>query len=193
MKIKNLVIGLAIMILASFVAIYGIKAFYGEEPQWDAYCGKIVSPPYVNSSAQCENLGGKWTNYNQIYEGAAPAKVYPDGQIGYCDLFYNCQKEFENASRDYSKTLFIITVPVGVVLIAVGGALFALEAVGVGIMLGGVITLIYGAANYWPNANNIFRFLISLAGLIIVIALAYWLNKKDFFKNLIKRNAKSKK
>ena len=89
--------------------------------------------------------------------------------------------------------LVIITVPVGVILIVVGAALFALEAVGAGIMLAGIVTLIYGAANYWPNANNMIRFIISLAGLVLVIILAYWINKKykeknkGFFKKLIKR------
>ncbi|MFA6022906.1 MAG: hypothetical protein WC781_02340 [Candidatus Pacearchaeota archaeon] len=187
MKIKNLVIGLAIMILASFVAIYGIKTFYAEEPQYDTYCGNVTYPGYeINTSEQCMAFGGKWNSNEGIYG------KYPSTPSGYCDLTYNCQKQFEEAQKSYSKNLFIITVPVGVVLIAIGGALFALEAVGVGIMLGGIVTLIYGASSYWPSANNAFKFGISLAGLIIIIILAYWLNQREFFTNLFKKEKKAK-
>ncbi|MBS3100162.1 hypothetical protein J4463_03020 [Candidatus Pacearchaeota archaeon] len=172
MQIKNIIIGLAIMILSSFVAIYGIQTFYMEAPDWNTYCGNISTSSYnINTPAECETAGGKW---NPTY-GEMPAKTTPSG---YCDLYYQCNKELENAQKTFSKTLFLITVPVGIILILIGAALFALESVGAGIMLGGVITLIYGAANYWPNAGSAFRFIISLIGLAIVIAIAYWLNKR---------------
>ncbi|MEK6873914.1 MAG: hypothetical protein AABW91_03640 [Nanoarchaeota archaeon] len=178
MLIKNLLIGLAITILGSFVAIYGILAFYGDAPQWDKYCGNIPNV-YVNTSSECENLGGKWnpTYADRGAPVAVPQKIVP-GEFGYCDLSYYCNLQLQKAQEVYSKKLFIITVPVGVILIVIGAALFALESVGAGIMLAGIVTLIYGAANYWPNANNKIRFLISLAGLILVIILAYWINKK---------------
>jgi len=180
------------MILAAFVAIYGIQTFYGEKPTWDDYCKDVIQPPYeINTSAECESLGGKWNpTYADRYAVAVPAKV-PNG---YCDLYYDCGQKYDAASKTYSKTLFLITVPVGVLLLIIGGALFALEAVGAGIMLGGVITLIYGAAEYWPNAGSLFRFLISLVGLILVIILAYWLNKKaEESKKFSLRNLFSKK
>ncbi|MEM3113437.1 MAG: hypothetical protein QXI33_03380 [Candidatus Pacearchaeota archaeon] len=195
MKIKNIIIGLAITILTSFVAIYGILAFYGDAPQWDNYCGNIQSPLYeINTSQHCEAIGGKWNpTYTNKYAQPIPAKTLPEG---YCDLYYYCNMELQEAQKIYSKNLFLITVPVGVVLLVIGGALFGLEAVGSGIMLGGIVTLIYGAGSYWPNANNLFRFLTSLVGLILVIILAYWLNKKyekqsrSFLNNLMKLSKK---
>lgn len=178
MLIKNILIGIAITILASFVAIYGILAFYGEAPQFEDYCGNIQYPGYnINTSQQCTDLGGTWnpTYSNGRYAQQIPPKTLDEG---YCDLYYECNQELEAAQTKYSKTLFLITVPIGVILIVIGAALFGLEAVGAGIMLAGIVTLIYGAGSYWPNANNIFRFLISLAGLVLVIILAYWINKK---------------
>ena len=178
-NLKAIVIGLAITILTSFVAIYGIQAFYGEQPQWDDYCKDIVSPGYeINTSAECEAFeGAKWNSYYENTRSVpAPIKGTPNG---YCDLYYDCNKKLEEESKNYSKTVFIISVPIGVVLIALGGIFFVLESVGVGIMLGGVVTLIYGAQTYWPNAGSMGRFLISLVGLIFLIILAYWLNKKE--------------
>lgn len=176
MKIKNFIIGIAIMILTAFVAIYGIQTFYQERPEWDKYCGNITSPPYeINKSSQCESMGGKWNPTYSDGRYGIPAKTTSEG---YCDLHFYCNQKLQDDSKIYSRNLFLISVPVGVILIAIGGALFALEAVGAGIMLGGIITLIYGAREYWPNAGNQFKFGVSLAGLIIVIILAYWLNKK---------------
>lgn len=177
MTIKNFIIGIAIMILTAFVAIYGIQTFYQEEPQWDKYCGNITLPQYeINTSAQCEALNGKWNPaYPDRYSAPTPVKTTP---LGYCDIHYDCNLKLQDDSKIYSRNIFLISVPVGVILIAVGGALFALEAVGAGIMLGGIITLIYGATKYWPSAGNGFKFGISLAGLIVVIILAYWLNKR---------------
>ena len=177
-KIKNFVIGIAIMILTSFVAIYGIQTFYQDEPLWENYCGNVSAPPYeINmTQTQCEAMGGKWNpTYPDRYAAPIPAKPTTGG---YCDYYYECNKKLQEDQKIFSKNVFLISVPVGVVLIVIGAALFGLESVGAGIMLGGIITLIYGASKYWPSAGNAFKFGISLAGLIIVIILAYWLNKK---------------
>ncbi|HRZ85224.1 MAG TPA: hypothetical protein P5277_00410 [Candidatus Paceibacterota bacterium] len=191
MKVKNLILGLAITILASFVAIYGIKAFYGDTPVWDDYCevDKISVPQVeINTSAKCEELGGNW---NSLANSAKFEAMAIPGVSGYCDFYYECQQEFDEAQKSYSKNLFLITIPVGVVLIVIGAVLFSLEAIGAGIMLAGIVTLIFGATSYWPNANNIFRFLISLAGLVIVIFIGYWINreiaKEGKLKKLMKK------
>jgi hypothetical protein len=179
MNIKNIIIGLAITILASFVAIYGIKAFYGDTPQYDDFCKDIVIPQIqINSSEQCTSYNGKWISY----EYAEPKPISEAN--GYCNFYEQCSKEYDTAQKKYSKNLFLVTIPVGVILIAIGAILFSLEAIGAGIMLGGVVTLIFGAGSFWPDANNLFRFLISLIGLIGVIIIGYWINKerKKIFK-----------
>ncbi|OIO42129.1 hypothetical protein COU56_02180 [Candidatus Pacearchaeota archaeon CG10_big_fil_rev_8_21_14_0_10_31_9] len=176
--IKNIIFAIAIIVLTSFVVIYGIQAFY-DRPEYNNYCPEIRSAEYVNSSARCEQLNGRWNTF----DGPKPV----DGPNGYCDLDYYCRQDYEAVNKIYSRNLFIITVPIGIILLLVGGALFSLEAVGAGIMGGGVVTLIYGAGNYWPDATDIFRFIISLVGLVIVIFLAYWLNKELKRKRFWKR------
>jgi len=46
-------------------------------------------------------------------------------------------------------------------------------------MGGGIITIIYGSIRYWEFAGDLFRFILSLIGLIFVIILAYWLNNRQ--------------
>ncbi len=185
MKIKNILIGIAIIVLASFVSIYGIKTFYGDTPNYDDYCNMSRSYPYeINTSSQCIEFGGQWNPYYQ--EGYAP-KGPVSATTGWCDLYYECNQQWNQAQKDYTKTLFIITVPIGVILIAIGAFLFAIEAVGAGIMGAGIITLIYGAGSYWPQANNMFRFIISLVGLIVVIFIGYWINREFIQNNKLKK------
>ena len=179
MQLKNLVIGLAIVILTTFVVVYGIQTFY-ERPDYEDFCeerDKIADP--ATTQEICESKNGEW----QTYEGLRQV----DGIEGYCDLYGQCRGEYDDAREKYSKTLFIITIILGIILIAVGGILFELEAVGAGIMGGGIITLIYGAGSYWQYAGDAFRFILSIVGLILVIFLAYWLNNRDKKKKTWKK------
>ncbi|MFA5020000.1 MAG: hypothetical protein WC533_02785 [Candidatus Pacearchaeota archaeon] len=189
MDIKNILIGIAVIILASFVSIYGIKTFYGDKPIYEDYCNMGISYTYpINTSEQCTASGGKWSP-SMYYEKPVPE----NSATGWCDLTYYCNQEFTEAQTQYSKSLFIITVPIGIILIAIGAFLFSIEAIGAGIMGGGIVTLIYGAGSYWPNANNMFRFIISLVGLIVLIFIGYWINKEYIKNNKLKKLFSKKK
>jgi len=89
-----------------------------------------------------------------------------------------CYEEYDVAREDYSKWLFIISIPIGLIIIALGTFVFNLSSVGVGVMLGGVYTLIYGAASYWRYGEDWMRFLVSLIGLVALVLIAYRFNKK---------------
>jgi len=175
MNIKNIIFGLAIIILTSFVVIYGMQSFY-PRPVYEDFCSQKRSLELANTQPTCEAKEGKWINYN--YEIPRSVVAEEKNPTGYCDLDYYCRQDYEAESKKYSKNLFVMTVPIGIILLVIGAALFNLEAVGAGIMGGGIVTLIYGAGNYWPEATDVFRFIISLVGLIVVIFLTYWLNNR---------------
>ena len=186
MQIKNLLIGAAITILTFLVIFTGIQTFY-ENPKYEDFCGNIIYPGYeINTSVECEDLEGKWNPYYPDgYTRPAPVKGTPDG---YCDIAYYCNLEYNTKQENYTKTLFIVALIIGIILLLIGAKLFDLEAVGAGIMGGGIITLVYGSGSYWQYAGDVFRFVISIVGLILVISLAYWINKQgNFFKSKKKK------
>ena len=76
-------------------------------------------------------------------------------------------------------------------IITLGAFFFSLEAVGAGLMGGGIGTLIYGVGGYWRFAGDFLRFSLSLVGLVALISLAYWFNSKDW--NIWKKKGKVKK
>ena len=167
--IKNIVLGVAIFFLAMFVGIYGISTLYEKAPQYEDYC------PQINSEQQCIANNGTWVNYtNEVIDGRA-IKPVPGG---YCDNYQKCSKEWDTAQENYRRKVFIVAIPLGVIVIAIGALVFGLEAVGAGLMAGGVGIILYGAGGYWQYAKDAIKFVLSLLGLIIVIWLAYYINRK---------------
>lgn len=184
MQIKNIILGIAITILTIFVAIYGMSVFY-PSPDYDDFCEKYEVPKIIETQNECVDTGGKWTPNNI-------QRVSDKELSGYCDTTYYCRQDYEDAREVRAKKIFYISVPLGIAILVTGGFLFYLEAVGAGLMGGGVGTIIYGAGNYWEYGDDLFRFIISLLGLIAVIFLTYWLNNK-LGKNGKKKSSKTSK
>ena len=168
-QIKNIVIGIAIIILTIFVVIYGISTIY-PGPEYNKIC-----PDYstIDTQTECEAQGGAWIAGGKEIPVEEPMPVY-----GSCDIMTKCSEDFEKQNEKYARTLFLITLPLGIVILVIGAVLFGLEAVGAGLMGGGVGVIIYGAGSYWRYSGALLKFLLSLVGLIAVIYLAYWFNKK---------------
>ena len=45
-------------------------------------------------------------------------------------------------------------------------------------MGGGVGVILWGVGNFWEFADNLLKFILSLAGLIVVIYFAYYFNRR---------------
>jgi hypothetical protein len=170
MQIKNVIIGIAILILTMFATIYGINTFY-ERPQYDKFCVDEFNSKLIQTEQECLDINGKWTSYVEL-------KTPEQTPTGYCDQTYYCRQDYDDAQEKWTKNVFIIAVPLGILIIALGAFLISLEPVAAGLMAGGVGTLLYGTWGFFWQTNDKIRFIISLIGLVIVIALAYYFNKK---------------
>jgi len=171
MTIKNVILGIAIIILTISVAIFGINTFY-PSPQYEDFCNEVRTAEYLTTPERCEKSGGKW--FEVIYEGPKPI----EGREGYCDRDFYCREEYHSARKNYSRNLFLITLPLGILIILLGTLLFNLESVGAGLMGGGVGIILRGVFNFWEFADDWLKFVLSLVGLGILIWLAYYVNKK---------------
>ena len=170
MEIKNVVLGIAILILTISVVIYGISTFY-ERPDYDDYCDESKYRGIIENQESCENLDGKWTSQEM------KCSTTPCPQ-GYCDVDFNCRQAYEEVREKYAKTVFLIAVPIGILIIILGALIFGLDFVGAGLMGGGVGVILYGVGGFWQFAEDWLKFLLSLIGLVVLIWFAYWFNKK---------------
>jgi hypothetical protein len=173
MNIKNFVLGVAIIIVTISVVVYGVNTFYGN-PEYTDYCDEYKTPVIINTQEQCENVGGMWGSYTEIQKPINGETI----ASGYCDRDYACRKEYEKKSEIYRRNVFFVAIPLGILIIALGALAFHLDSVGAGLMGGGVGTIVYGIGGYWQYTSNLSRFVISLIGLVALIWLAYYANKK---------------
>jgi hypothetical protein len=175
MGIKNIVMGIGIIILTIFVTMYGINTFY-PSPEYEDFCEESRTANFIDSEEACIANEGKWTTYDE----PVPKRIEGETQItGYCDRDHYCRVDYEAAREKHSKIVFFIALPLGILIIIIGAALFALEAVGAGLMGGGVGTLIFGVGGYWQYSDNLLKFVLSLIGLVVLIWFAYWINKQS--------------
>jgi len=183
MHIKNIIIAIGIIILTISMGVYGVHTLY-KTPDYNKYCGEMEKNWYVNNSAECEAAGGLWSNYVGPKEATSP--------VGYCDTAYTCRQDYESDREVYSRNVFLIALPLGIIIIAIGALVFGLEAVGAGLMAGGVGIVLWGVGGFWSFAEDWIKFLLSLLGLAVLVWLAYYFNKK-FGKGFEKRNRKKKR
>jgi len=169
MSIKNLVFGIAIFLLTMFVGIYGINTFYSSGPNYEDFC-----PGYMGNESSCALVGGDWASSGTDINNGKPVPVG-----NYCDYDYTkCQKDYDTADEKYWKTTFLIALPLGIFIIVIGAMVFGLEFVGGGLMFGGVGIIIYGVGGFWRFAQDWLKFTLSLIGLVIIISVGYWFNKR---------------
>lgn len=170
MNIKDIVLGIAIIVLTIFVTYYAINTFF-PSVNYNDFCGQVNYNTQINDNATCTAQGGMWS-YIQ-------GPKIDNQSTGYCDLTYYCNQQYENMAKSRAEKVFFIALPLGIIIIIAGAFFFGLEAVGAGLMGGGVGTLIYGSGAYWPYTQNWLRFLLSFAGLVLLILFAYFWNKRN--------------
>ncbi len=177
MSLKNYIIIVAIIILTISVVVYGVNVLY-DRPEYTDFCDEFKTAEVIDTQERCEAVDGKWSQYT----GPRPI----EGTDGYCDRDFTCRQNYEDAREKYSRNLFLIALPLGIAIVAVGALFFGLEAVGAGLMGGGVGIILWGVGGFWRFADDWLKFVMSLIGLVILIWLAYYFNKK-FDKNKRKK------
>lgn len=173
MKIKDIILGIAIIILTVFVTFYGINTLF-PSPEYEDFCNEFKTTEVIDTVERCEEIGGKWNS------DIVPRPVVEEGKVveGYCDRDYTCRQDYEDARKVRAQKVFFVALPIGILIILLGAFKFGLETVGAGLMGGGVGTLIYGSGAFWPYTQDWIRFLLSLVGLVALIWFTYWFNKR---------------
>ncbi len=177
MKVKNLILGIGIVVVFALTLWQGIEAF-DPSPQWDDFCNNVEPAPRAIPSErelqinqeECESSGGKWVS-------------------NYCDYYTECQQQFNAAQKSYSQKVFIISLIVAIIALALGFTFLQTEPVGSALIGSAVWAIFYGSAINWRNFSNILRFLLLLIALVLLIVLALKINRKkeNVFVSLIKK------
>jgi uncharacterized membrane protein len=194
MNVKNLLLGIVISVIFVMFFVYGTKLVY-EEPKYEDYCN--YSYYYPEKTVNC--------SFNAELQKEMQDCVNQRGNVRYeydsngceksltCDL---CGLEYEEASKNYSKNLFLISLIIGIIVIAVSVIFIKVSAVSGGLMLGSLFFIIYGTSRYWEFMEDVLRFVILGLTLFILIWLAYYIARNEnrkFLKRKFKKNKKKRK
>lgn len=185
LNVKNLVLGIGIVIVYALVLWQGIEAFY-PSPQYDDFCtpGRFESfvpvKPDLRTAPNCTFPKELQDKQNQCFgEGGQPILEYDENgcaiDVKTCDF---CNKEFEEARDRYSRNVFIISIIIGIITLIIGYSILSIEPVGSALMGSGVWAIFFGAAINWRNFSNFWRFLLLFIALIVIIWIAYRINVK---------------
>ncbi len=167
LKIKNIALALAIIVLLNLFVYTGIRTFY-KEPDRALFCGDIYSRGPIYTEEECIAAGGQWYPYPQPVQGEL-GKPAPTGS---CNEKAVCQKLYEETIKPYDRNVFIIYVILGLLSLFIGFLIKA-DAVSAGLNFGAVILFFTGTARFWREMDDYLRFIVVTIALVIVIWLGY--------------------
>jgi hypothetical protein len=145
MLAKKFALGFGIAIILPMLVHYGVSTF-SPAPRWqDRYA--------IN-------------NYEN-YQNATPAERAKLAQER-----ETREKEWRAQDKIFQKHLFFAAVPLGIAAI-IFGAVSSIQAIGTGLMFGGIFTLADGYCWYWSELQDWMRFLSLLAAFVVLMFIGY--------------------
>jgi len=99
MSLKNIILGIAIVVLTIFVTINGISVFYPIQ-QYEDFCGDVKTQEVIQTQERCEEIGGKWS----VYEAVKPV----EGAEGFCDRDFTCRQIMMMREKNGQKRFFML-------------------------------------------------------------------------------------
>jgi hypothetical protein len=183
MNIKNIVLGIGIFIVFMFLLHNGIRAFY-TYPEYNDYCkpGMFMGPVIDKPLGIGENC-----NYTLELRQQEQQCYVDEGQPIYnydnkgCSVSLKecsfCSRDYNNDLKEYNKNVFIIAIIAGILVLLSGYLILSVEPVGSALMASGIGAIIYGTIVNWENLGNLGRFFLLLFALLLLIWIAYRINK----------------
>lgn len=152
MLAKKFGFGFGIAVLLPMLVHYGVSTF-SPQPKWQDYYG---------------------SGYYHDYQESDPEK-----KKGLQLEQKKKDESFRSQRKVFERHLFYVAIPVGIIAIIIG-SLLAVQAVGAGLIFGGIFTLVDGYCWYWSELQDWMRFLSLLAAFIVIVFCGYMkLNDKN--------------
>lgn len=156
---KKIALSLGLVILVNVFYFSGIQT-YSQAPRYEDYFP--VSSLDINyEQGACEEYGGTWM------KAQAGAPAWCDAQAVYTAQ----QNAWDTAQKAHQKTVFLISLPLGIFTLVLGLFASLPMAVSSGLMYGGLLTSIIGTVGYWGHMEDYLRFGVSGIALLFLFIL----------------------
>lgn len=190
MKLKKVMLAIGVGVLAALFVGFLIDAIY-ENPRWEKFCPASYyaseTKPYMQQQTNCSfTYDTQLEKECTTNEGAIRYEYDAQGCVSKETCNY-CERDYRKANELYSKNLFLITAPIGLLLIILGLYLPTnLDAMAGGALLGGILTMIQCTARVFGTLGKWMRVILLGAELVIVI----WIGIKKVQDNILVKKKK---
>ena len=179
-NVKNLVLGIGIIVVFALALWQGIEAFYPSS-KYEDFC-KSTAPqvPMLKQGAVCDLSSQLQREEERCYQQRGyPIYEYNNEgcqtSVKECDL---CNIDFEKSQDNHAKSAFYIALIIGLIALIVGYSILTIEPVGSALIGAGIWSFFWGTLVNWRNLSSIWRFLLLLLALILIIYITIKLNTK---------------
>ena len=145
MLAKKFALGFGIAIIFPMMIHYGVSTFV-PQPKWEDY--RVDNYYERHGHGTPEEKKALETEQNRLSE------------------------EYEKKEGIFQKHLFFVAVSLGIIAIIVGSFL-SVQAIGAGLMFGGIFSVCDGYINYWLELSDALRFLSLLVAFIVLLFVGY--------------------
>lgn len=138
------------VLFATFVGV-GIAAFYPEERPPEYFgAAKIIAPGQTPSATESAEMQRKEEEFQKL------------------------NKAFQERSRTYNRNVSILALVSAVGIVVVSLAFVRqFQLISDGLLLGGLVTLIYSIVRGFGAQDTIFRFIVVTIGLLLSLVVGY--------------------
>lgn len=132
----------------------------------------IILPMLVHYGVSTFSPAPKWDNYYDNYSYQRYDKATPEERVQLDKERKEKDKIWQEKLKIFQRNLFFVSVPVGIACIVIG-AIMPIQAIGTGLMFGGIFSLTEGYMFYWSELQDWMRFLSLLVAFIVLIFVGY--------------------
>jgi len=177
-KLKQVILGIAIIIILTFFIHVGIRTFY-KEPKYEDFCDfdkyERVAKPLLTDDCSFNQ-----TLYDSANKNCEEGRLNPKYGSKGCIESYECDTcgvEYDKVQEKHSNVVFWISLILGITIFILSISLKAI-AVSSGLMGGAVLTMFIGIVQDWRFLTDYARFAI----LGIALAILIWVGYKKLNK-----------
>jgi len=164
-------LGIVIVLNVFFMVV---RSFAFPEPQYNNFCPETPAPAPTTEQS-CVTAGGSWTGTSPTV-APVPTQINngtPTPVDGYCDTTTKCNAAYEAADAQYQMKGFVVLVGLGLLAIIIGVLPLGSSIVSTGLSYGGVLSFVIASAQYWSDAGNWLRLVISVIALAVLIFIGF--------------------
>lgn len=141
---KKFALGFGIAVILPMLVYYGVSTF-SPPPKWEDY----APPGYLPSSSPPPSTSEERARWLE-----------------------ESRKRYNDHNRRFQRLLFFIAMPTGIAAI-IAGAVIGIEAIGTGLMFGGIFTVVQGYFWYWSELQPWMRFISLLLAFGVLVFIGY--------------------